>query len=127
MEHQGEILSIDGEEIVVRMSAGADECAGCAVAAFCSRPAEVTVPAFDGAEPGRRVLLRADKPLHGRAMWLLIAVPLALLIATLLECSLCGLPQWACGLAPLLTLAIWYAIVGLTAGRKAKFKIVKLL
>lgn len=127
MEHQVEIVSVDDDGVVVRMKAGAEECAGCAIAAFCSRPAEVKVPPFLGVEPGRKAVLRANAPVRSRALWLLVAVPLALLVAVLLECTLLGLPQWACGLAPLGTLALWYAIVGLTVGRKVRFRIERLL
>lgn len=127
MEHQGEIVKVDGNCVVVRIGAGADECSGCAIASFCSRPTELKVGGFPGAETGRKVLLRADAPLRSRAVWLLVAVPLALLVAVLLVCSLLGLPQWVCGLMPLGMLAVWYAIVALTVGCKARFRIVKLL
>ncbi|MDE7376661.1 MAG: SoxR reducing system RseC family protein [Muribaculaceae bacterium] len=127
VEHQGEIVSIDDGDVVVRMGAGVDECAGCVIAAFCSRPVEVKVAPVAGAEPGAKVLLSANAPLRSRAILLLVAVPLALLVAVLVACALLGLPQWACGLAPLGTLAVWYAIVGLTVGRKVRFRIEKLL
>lgn len=127
MDHQGEILSADDKEIVVSLSVDADQCAGCAIAPFCSRPPEVKLPPMAGARPGRKVLLSAAGPLRRQAIWMLAAVPLALLMTALIACSLMGLPQWACGLVPLGAVAIWYAIVGMTAGHKARFHIKRLM
>lgn len=109
------------------MGAGAEECSGCAIVAFCSRPTEVKVSLCDGAEPGRQVVLSANVPVRSRAVWLLVALPLALFVAALLGCTLLGLPQWASGLASLGVVAVWYAIVGLTVGRKVRFHIERLL
>lgn len=127
MEHQGEILRVDGNDVVVRMGAGNEECSGCAIVAFCSRPTEVKVSLCDGAEPGRQVVLSANVSVRSRAVWLLVALPLILLVAVLLGCTFLGLPQWACGLAPLGVLAVWYVIVGLTVGHKVRFRIERLL
>lgn len=126
MDHRGEIVRI-GEEIVVRMSARSEECAGCAIAAFCSRPAEVKVPPFPGAEIGRNVVLKPNAPVRGRSIWMLVVVPLVLFMAALVACVLLALPEWVSALASLGGLVVWYAVIGLTMGRQARFVVEKML
>lgn len=126
--HKGIITAIDGDTATLRLIDTSDGCKGCAMALLCSKPQTVraALPEALTYKPGDCVGLTLASASRSRAIAMLLAVPLALLISGLSLGSAQGWGDGASALCGIAACAAWYASLALTtrpAGATPKFEI----
>ncbi len=122
IRHSGIIDSINGSVVRVRILQ-TSACAACKVASHCnaaeSKEKLVDVAVADGKvrQVGDRVTVCASRHVVSRAMLLAFALPLALMVVTLVAVMLLTGDEGTAGLSALLVLVPYFLTVWLFRGR----------
>ncbi len=115
--HEGVIKRIDGRHVLVDVELS-EACSGCSARKSCSlgtatdrRTIDVVTDTAEEFTVGERVVVSARKRVGAMAVALSYAVPLAVLLAALVTCIACGLPEGLSALATIGAVAVYYALL----------------
>ena len=119
IEHEGRIIGVYEDYIRVEI-VSKSACASCRAKAMCtaseekSKVVEVPLGTLDrymGYEVGETVNVVMGSSLGGKAVLIAYAVPLVVLLLTMLAASACGLQELYVGLCGIASLVVYYIVL----------------
>ena len=131
-EHTGAVVSVDGETAEVKIDLACGEsCGGCHLSGICNPRNTCTLKVLlgtSGATVGNRVAISSGSGEPRRAVWLLVCLPLAVFLASVVVASAAGLSDLLSGIIAFAAAAFTYLVIHIVSKRnKPVWRIVKVV
>ncbi len=110
ISHKGTIIAVGKNTVTVAITTSAEDCDGCAISQLCAKKETVEVYYNNPGKDliGKHVTIEISPSSQTKAVIIMLAVPIFIMVAAMLISVACGLSEMTSAIISLGGVAIWY-------------------